>query len=130
VSYWKSEVIEMTPGQSIRCVGVIAEDLEVFKDHFPDFPVLPGVLALDILRECVSLCESADRGDSKNLLPLSLLEAVKFQHFLRPGERWEGRADKVSPGSKSFWKVQLSVQDRIAVSARMCFNHDVLVREV
>lgn len=130
MSYWKSEIIENDPGQRIRCRGVIDSTLEVFQDHFPEFPVLPGVLALDILKEAVDLCQASVSASKNTGSILASVKAVKFQHFLRPGESWESQATLAASGSQSVWKVQLSVRNQPAVSARMCFNHDVSVREV
>ena len=47
------EILEHEPGKRIRARGRIAEDAAFFQDHFPDFPILPGVLALEIFRKIV-----------------------------------------------------------------------------
>jgi len=128
---WVQQIIELLPGQKIHCRGVISENLEVFQDHFPDFPVLPGVLALEILRESVDLCISKGQSIEGGAQRLLSVHAVKFQHFLRPGEAWESHAS-FTPGEPSgSWNVKLMVQSRIAVSARMVFSSMIeIVTEV
>jgi len=122
MSLWVEKILELIPGQKIHCQGVIAENLEVFQDHFPDFPVLPGVLALEILRESVDLCISRGQPEENGAQRLLSVQAVKFQHFLRPGESWESHAS-YSPGqSMGSWSVKLMVRNQTAVSARMVFS--------
>lgn len=131
MSAWVEKILELAPGQKIHCRGVIQENLEVFLDHFPDFPVLPGVLALDILRESVELCIANGQPKENGAQRLLSVQAVKFQHFLRPGEAWESHAS-YSPGQTTgSWNVKLMVRNRTAVSARMLFSSMLeLVTEV
>ncbi len=128
---WVEQVLSVLPGQKIHCSGVIPKDLEVFKDHFPDFPVLPGVLALDILRESVDLCIASDRPNKNGAQRLLSVKAVKFQHFLRPGEAWDSQAEYSSGASSGSWNVKLTVQGRTAVSAHMLFSsmHNLVTEE-
>lgn len=105
------EVIDCLPGESRSARGHIDKDMEVFRDHFPEFPVLPGVLALQILKEEVEACE-------KVRMRIVKIQAVKFQHFLKPGEAWESRIDK-EKSQPGLWKVRLQAGGRTAVSARL-----------
>lgn len=129
---WVAEIVEQVPGKKIQCRGRVPEDLEVFQDHFPDFPVLPGVLALDILRESVDLCVRIGRPENEaSSQSLISARSVKFQHFLRPGEAWESYAEYLPGEPTGSWNVKLMVQNRTAVSARMLFSSiNKLVTEV
>jgi len=55
---------------------------EFLKDHFPDFPVLPGVLMLEALKQAA--CEFLRRGGEKTIYRLSWIEDVKFGQFVKP----------------------------------------------
>ena len=44
-------VLWVKEGEGIAACGRIPKESEFFKDHFPGFPVLPGVLALEMLKQ-------------------------------------------------------------------------------
>lgn len=115
-------VLECVPQSLLRARGTIPRDLPLFQDHFPEFPVLPGVLSLEILKRSIEACLKAGQHPDK---PVQLVrtENVRFQHFLRPGETWECRVERISPDDKApgSWKGRLTVQERGAVSAQFIF---------
>ena len=103
---------------AVRSQGTVPRDLECFQDHFPDFPVLPGVLALDLLRQ---LAEQhwKDRPARK----LAGFKRVRFQHFLRPGDPWEGQTDLISETrDEAVFSARLKSGDKVAVTATLLFH--------
>ena len=56
---------------------------EYLADHFPTFPVLPGVMMVEAMVQAARLM-LADRGDPR--LVLGEVQAIKFGSFVRPGE--------------------------------------------
>ena len=93
--------------------GTVSAEEALFQDHFPGFPVLPGVLMIEILRQ------SAARHFPGAGLRLAEIRDVRFAHFLRPGEAWESRVDWVSGDeSLSEWKGQLFSSGKPVCSAR------------
>ncbi len=44
-------IVETRPGQSLRAVKNLTLGEEYLADHFPTFPVMPGVLMLETLVE-------------------------------------------------------------------------------
>ena len=100
-----------------KTAGVIPRNAEFFQDHFPEFPVLPGVLALDILKQAVERCLD------KNWT-LTAIRNVKFSSYLRPGDTWESEV-KCAPGNeaeKTEWTARLYHEGRPAVMAKMVFE--------
>lgn len=59
---------------------------EYLADHFPTFPVLPGVLMVETMVQAARVM-LADRGDPR--LVLGEVKALKFGSFVRPGEGLE-----------------------------------------
>jgi len=61
-----------------------------FEDHFPGFPVVPGVLLLEALAQLsgklIGYTVRRDRGDWPFPI-LSMMNGVKFRRFVRPAER-------------------------------------------
>lgn len=83
---------ELVPGESARAVKTFHPDEPFFEDHFPRFPVVPGVLLLEALAQLsgklVGFTVRRERGDWPFPI-LSMMERVKFRRFVRPGERVE-----------------------------------------
>jgi 3-hydroxyacyl-[acyl-carrier-protein] dehydratase len=59
---------------------------EYLGDHFPTFPVLPGVMMVETMVQAARRM-LADRGDPR--LVLGEVRALKFGSFVRPGEALE-----------------------------------------
>lgn len=82
----KFNLIDMVLEQSLdRIVTVKHVSLaeEYLADHFPTFPVLPGVLMVEAMVQAARRM-LADRGDRR--LVLGEVRALKFGSFVRPGE--------------------------------------------
>ena len=95
--------------------GRIPQDAEFFQDHFPCFPVLPGVVALDLLKQ------TAEYGGGKKLVAIL---RVKFSSYLKPGDEWESRAERVATGRKNEveYAAKLLHAGKAAVTARLIFE--------
>ena len=77
----------------------IAPDEEYFRDHFPGYPIVPGVLVLESLAQLGGrLVEASVREASgRRVLPmLAKVEHAKFLHSVRPGDRLDLTVDVVA----------------------------------
>jgi 3-hydroxyacyl-[acyl-carrier-protein] dehydratase len=93
--------------------GTVSQDENFFQDHFPNFPVLPGVLMIELLKR------SAETYFPKVALRFVEIRKVRYAHFLKPGETWESRVELLSGDENlSEWKGQLSSAGRPVCSAR------------
>jgi 3-hydroxyacyl-[acyl-carrier-protein] dehydratase len=79
------QVISKAPDRIVAIKQVSLAE-EYLADHFPTFPVLPGVLMVEALVQAARLM-LADRGDPR--LVLGEVKALKFGSFVRPGEALE-----------------------------------------
>ena len=52
---WVSRVVAIEPGQSITAELDVPADLDIFRGHFPDHPVLPGVIIMEALAQAASI---------------------------------------------------------------------------
>ncbi|MCK7480556.1 MAG: hypothetical protein M0C28_27495 [Candidatus Moduliflexus flocculans] len=58
-------ILKLEPGRSIEAERVFPGDLEFFRDHFPGFPVVPGVLLTEMMGQAAAMClnaETPERG--------------------------------------------------------------------
>ena len=67
-----------------------AADEQFFEDHFPKFPVVPGVLVMEALAQLagklIGYTVRQQRGDWPFPI-LSMMNNVKFRRFVRPEDR-------------------------------------------
>ena len=79
------KILEMTPGRTIRAVKTLSPAEELFQDHFPGFPVVPGVLLTEMMAQAAGKCLFAE--DPKRGRPmLAQIKVASFRDWVRPGE--------------------------------------------
>ena len=103
-------------GRSAVGVRTWDPELPLFQDHFPDFPVVPGVLLLESMAQVagklIGYTVRKERGDWPFPI-LSLMEKVKFRKFVRPGERTELQVELVALRDESAL-----IKGRVVVDGR------------
>ena len=95
---WVTRVLACEPGQSVVAELDVSPDLPLFQGHFPDYPVLPGVILMEALAQAASFSVLVDRGDEGAIGFLTGIDGAKFRRQVRPGEtvRLEGTIVKSS----------------------------------
>jgi 3-hydroxyacyl-[acyl-carrier-protein] dehydratase len=83
-------ITELAPPE--RAVGIKCVSLsdDVFADHFPGLPVMPGALVLEALAQLGGVLAEATmrmRGHASLYAVLSLVEKARFRHPVRPGDQ-------------------------------------------
>lgn len=65
-----------------------AEKNDFFKGHFPEYPVVPGVVLVETMAQVAGagLVASKMFGDKPPLFFLAHVDAVKFRRQVRPGD--------------------------------------------
>ena len=79
------DILEQTPDRIVALKRVDPAD-DYLADHFPTFPVLPGVLMVETMVQAARRMLTP-RGDSR--LVLGQIKALKFGNFVRPNEALE-----------------------------------------
>jgi 3-hydroxyacyl-[acyl-carrier-protein] dehydratase len=81
-------------GKWIETVKALSLSEEYLADHFPGFPVMPGVLMLETLIQSASWLLRFSRGFHK-IFPLRNVRAVRYGNFVKPGSILAARVEIV-----------------------------------
>ena len=77
---------EVEPGKRARGWKNAAMTEDYFEWHFPEQPIVPGVLVLEALAQLAAWSEAAESGFSRWLL-LDRVRSARYYAFARPGDR-------------------------------------------
>ncbi len=97
---WMSRVIACTPGERIIAELDVDADLPLFAGHFPEHPVLPGVIIMEALAQAASFCALFDRGDAGAIGFLAGIDKAKFRRQIHPGDVVTLEAEIVKSSSR------------------------------
>ena len=114
------KITSLVPGKRITAERTLRAEEEYLHDHFPRFPVMPGVMMLEALHQAaVWLIRAGDNFES----PLVLLRetrSVKFGDFLSPGETLLITVESIKEdGNFTTVKASATKAGRVTVSARL-----------
>jgi 3-hydroxyacyl-[acyl-carrier-protein] dehydratase len=76
-------------GKSLRASKFLALGEEYLADHFPRFPVMPGVLMLQACVEAAAWLWRASTDFRHPVMVLRDVKSVKYGSFMQPGRRMD-----------------------------------------
>jgi 3-hydroxyacyl-[acyl-carrier-protein] dehydratase len=83
---WVTRIVECVPGSSIVAELDVDPNLDIFKGHFPEYPVLPGVILMEALAQAASCCLLAQGDKAGSIGFLTGIDKAKFREQVRPGD--------------------------------------------
>ncbi len=111
-------------GKSLTAVKSVSLAEEYLGDHFPIFPVLPGVFLLQGLIESASWLVRQSQNFANSMVLLEQAKNVKYKSFAAPGMqiRYEITAKTIEDNVSSFKGVGACGEEQI-VEARLSLRH-------
>lgn len=88
-------ILEVQPGTMIRAVKNLTLGEEYLADHFPTFPVMPGVLMLQTLIETGSWLLRATENFQHSIIVLREARHVKYGAFMEPSAQMSISAELI-----------------------------------
>ncbi len=73
---------------------------EIFRDHFPGYPTVPGSLLLESLTQVATALIEASEGFRMKALP-ALIERAKYRRRVKPGDRLDVEGRVVEWGERT-----------------------------
>lgn len=79
-------VVELNPNESARGIKCVSINEPYFMGHFPDFPIMPGVLIEEACAQLCSLVIESDGTDDDSIYVLLKVDNFKFIKPVIPGD--------------------------------------------
>jgi 3-hydroxyacyl-[acyl-carrier-protein] dehydratase len=78
-------ILKLEPGVSVEAQKSLPASEELFQDHFPGFPVVPGVLLTEMMAQATGKCLNAQKLPRGNAMLVEVRNA-KFRRWVKPDE--------------------------------------------
>ena len=123
-------VIDMEPDKFIHAYKNVTFDEPFFTGHFPDFPVMPGVLIMEALAQAagvLSFVTLGEKPDGKSLFFFAAIDNARFKKPVTPGDQLHLHVE-ITRKMKSVWKYKAiaRVDGEIAAEADlMCARKEI-----
>ena len=113
---WIDEVVEVSE-TAIHARKHLDEDLEIFAGHFPQFPILPGVLLCEAAMQAGALLIAHGEALPEGQVPVvTRLTDTRFRRMVRPGETLDIEVElNEKLGGAWFLSGKVSVDGDVAV---------------
>jgi len=97
---------------------------EYLADHFPGFPVLPGVMMLEAAVQTAAWLVRQSEASVPPLIVLKEARGVRYGTFVSPGQTLTIAADAVEiTPTRSDFKIKGTVNGNTAIQARLELSH-------
>jgi 3-hydroxyacyl-[acyl-carrier-protein] dehydratase len=88
------KLVSCEAGKSAECETEFSRDDPMFAGHFPNDPLVPGVILTEALAQTAGIAAHQEDSDTRFLL--SAIRQMKFLRGVRPGEKIILRARKMA----------------------------------
>jgi 3-hydroxyacyl-[acyl-carrier-protein] dehydratase len=113
-------IVELEPCVRITAIKTLTMTEEYLADHFPHFPVMPGVLMLETLTQAGAWLVRVSEDFAHSMVVLKQANNVKYAQFVEPGQTLSVTAEvlKFDDGEVKL-KAYGTVDGRVILSARL-----------
>lgn len=115
-------VTELVPGKSVKGYKNISYNEPYFAGHFPQEPVMPGVLQLEALAQLGAvavLCQEENKGKTAYFAGVN---SAKFKQKVVPGDRLDLECEIIKvKGPLGIGAVKATVNGKLACKAEISF---------
>jgi 3-hydroxyacyl-[acyl-carrier-protein] dehydratase len=114
-------ILELEPGRRILATKSLSLTEDYLQDHFPRFPIMPGVLMLEAMYQTAAWLVRATDDFRHSLVTLAEANNVKYSDFVQPGQTLQVIVDLAKQDQRGFHcrcEGRME-QDKVAVRGRL-----------
>ena len=116
-------IVELHSGQSLVAVKNLSLAEEYLADHFPGFPVMPGVLMLESLTQAGAWLVREMEDFAHSIVILKQAKTIKYGSFVEPGRQLQLRVELTAHGERdSTFKGVGSIDGQEKVKGRITLS--------
>jgi 3-hydroxyacyl-[acyl-carrier-protein] dehydratase len=117
-------IVEVRPGASLRAFKNLTLGEEYLADHFPTFPIMPGVMMLQSLVEAGAWLLRLTDDFRHSVIVLREAKIVKYGSFMEPGRQMAVSVELTERGDGvASFKGKGEAEGQTTVSARLVLAH-------
>jgi len=110
--------VESMEGDTIVCYKNVTGEEDFFRGHFPNYPVMPGVLIVEALAQAGAISILSKEAFRGKIAFFGGIDKVRFKRQVVPGERLRLEVTLTRMrGNVGFATGKATVGDELAVSA-------------
>lgn len=114
-------VLDYKPFEFLTAIKGVTINEPFFQGHFPENPIMPGVLMLEALAQASAILSDLSRvakEGHKFLYFFASIDNAKFKHVVTPGDQLRLEV-KLIGQKRDFWRMrgEAYVEDKLACSA-------------
>ena len=116
-------VLELVPGESVKALKNVSVNEPYFAGHFPDSPIMPGVLVIESAAQACSLAIEADGTDESKIYVLLKVKDFKFVKPVIPGDTLIIDCKKTMDAAGLFtFAVTITVNETVRAKGELMFT--------
>ncbi|MGM0486552.1 MAG: 3-hydroxyacyl-ACP dehydratase FabZ family protein [Planctomycetota bacterium] len=120
-------ITELAEGEHIVAIKVLTLSEEYLHDHFPRFPVMPGVMILEAMYQASAWLIRKSEDFAHTMVVLREVRNAKFSAFVKPGRGLVIRATVTKQTeTTTTLKAEATVEGEMIVTARLVLDRYTL----
>jgi 3-hydroxyacyl-[acyl-carrier-protein] dehydratase len=113
-------IVSYEPGAQLTATKNVALTEEYLADHFPEFPVLPGVFMLEAATQAAAWLLRLSEDFAHSVICLKEAKNIKYADFVPPGQTLTVTVSVVKQDERlATFKVDGQMADRCTLSGRL-----------
>lgn len=116
-------VVELTPNESAKGIKCVSINEPYFMGHFPDTPIMPGVLIIEACAQLSSLVMEDDGTNPDKVYVLLKVDGFKFIKPVIPGYMLEITVNKSKViGPLTEFEAKVEIEGVVYAKGKMTFT--------
>jgi 3-hydroxyacyl-[acyl-carrier-protein] dehydratase len=113
-------ILSYEPDTQLTAVKNVSLSEEYLADHFPEFPVLPGVFMLEAATQAAAWLIRLSENYAHSVVVLHEARSVKYADFVAPGHTLTIRVEQNKKDERyTNFRFEGTVEGRVSVSGRL-----------
>lgn len=127
--FWLLDKIRsFTPDEELAALKNVTMTEEYMADHFPEFPVLPGVFMLEAATQAGAWLLRLSENFAHSIISLKEAKNIKYADFVAPGQTLDVTVSMLKKDDRlATMKVEGRIGDRQTLSGRIVLQRYNLV---